>query len=314
MIAPLLNAIAPLVLMMALGHLLRRTLVRSESVWSGIESIVYYVLMPGLLFATIARADLAALPWSDLLVSLYGTILIMAALALAPLAFGSARLSNPTRTSLFQGVTRFNLYVSLALGVSLFDAQGLALLGLLSGAIVVFVNVLCVSVMVSLTSGSLDWKRMLTEVGKNPLLLACLAGGGASAFNLWLPAFGWHTLERLGQTALPLSLLAIGAGLSIDKFSQNLPLNLYAGAGQLVLKPLIAWGFVWATGLDVVYGAVVFLLLATPTAPSSYILARKLGGDSQAMASIIVFQTVVGFATLLALLTLWQVVNGVRFT
>ncbi|MGB0956864.1 MAG: hypothetical protein ACPGUF_00215, partial [Litorivicinus sp.] len=64
----------------------------------------------------------------------------------------------------------------------------------------------------------------------------------------------------------------------------------------------------------VVYGAVVFLLLATPTAPSSYILARKLGGDSQAMASIIVFQTVVGFATLLALLTLWQVVNGVRFT
>lgn len=314
MIEPLLNAIAPLVLMMALGNGLRRTLVREPGVWSGIESIVYYVLMPTLLFSTIARADLAELPWSDLLTTLYGTILIMAALALAPLLWGSTRLPAATRSSLFQGVTRFNLYVSLALGVSLFDAQGLALLGLLSGAIVVFVNVLCVSVMVSLTSGSLNLKRMLAEVARNPLLLACLAGGGASAIDLTLPAFGWQTLERLGQTALPLSLLAIGAGLSIQKFNQNLGLNLYAGAGQLLLKPAIAWALVIATGLDLAYGAVVVLLLATPTAPSSYILARKLGGDAQAMASIVVFQSVVGFASLLLVLSLWQIVNGVRFT
>jgi malonate transporter and related proteins len=313
-IEPLLNAIAPLVLMMALGNGLRRTLVRESGVWSGIESIVYYVLMPALLFSTIARADLADLPWADLLTTLYGTILIMATLALAPLLWGSTHLPAATRSSLFQGVTRFNLYVSLALGVSLFDAQGLALLGLLSGAIVVFVNVLCVSVMVSLSSGSLNLQRMLTEVARNPLLLACLAGGSASAIDLTLPAFGWQTLERLGQTALPLSLLAIGAGLSIQKFNRNLGLNLYAGAGQLLLKPAIAWALVMATGLDLAYGAVVVLLLATPTAPSSYILARKLGGDAHAMASIVVFQSVVGFASLLLVLSLWQIVNGVRFT
>ena len=51
-----------------------------------------------------------------------------------------------------------------------------------------------------------------------------------------------------------------------------------------------------------------------PDGPSSYILARKLGGDTSTMASMIVFQTLVGLGTLLAVLTLWQVVTGIRLT
>jgi predicted permease len=33
----------------------------------------------------------------------------------------------------------------------------------------------------------------------------------------------------------------------------------------------------------------------SPTAPSAYILARQLGGDTEAMASIITFQTLLAF-------------------
>jgi len=33
----------------------------------------------------------------------------------------------------------------------------------------------------------------------------------------------------------------------------------------------------------------------TPTAPSAYILARQLGGDTETMASIITFQTLLAF-------------------
>jgi hypothetical protein len=33
----------------------------------------------------------------------------------------------------------------------------------------------------------------------------------------------------------------------------------------------------------------------TPTAPSAYILARQLGGNTETMASIITFQTVLAF-------------------
>lgn len=314
MLATLVNAIAPLVVMMALGGLLKRWMIKDDGIWAGVESIVYYLLMPALLFSSIARADLGDLPWLALVSSLYVPIVIMGALALIPLWLGSARLAPATRTSLFQGVTRFNLYVSLGLGVSLLDPQQMALLGILAGGIVVFVNLLCVAVMVTLTSGRLQPRRLLTELGQNPLLLACLAGAMGSAIDIQLPDFGWITLERLAQTALPLSLLSIGAGLSLNKFSRDLGLNLYAGTGQLLLKPMLAGACVLGFGLDPMFGVIILLLMATPTAPSSYILARKLGGDASAMASIVVFQTVVGFGSLLLVLSLWQVVTGIRLT
>ena len=310
MITPLLNAIAPLIVLMALGGVLKRTLVRDDTIWAGLESIVYYVLMPALLFSKIAGANLSGLPWAQLLLTLYLPIIIMSAVALAPMLWRDS-LSRATRGSLLQGITRFNLYISLGVGVSLFDSQTMAVLALLSAAIVVLVNLICVGALVTLNSGHFNPKTTLIELTKNPLILACLAGALASVLSLQLPEFINLSIERLGQTALPLSLLAIGAGLSLSRFGANMPLNLYSSVMQLIAKPLIAAGLVWAVGLDLTYGLIIVLLLATPTAPSSYILARKLGGDAESMASIIVFQTTVGLGTLLIMLSLWQVITGI---
>lgn len=310
MIAPVLQAIAPLVVLMALGAWIKRSLVSQDEVWSGIESIVYYVLMPALLFSNISQANLTDLPWGALLTSLYVPTLLLSAVAIAPMLWRNS-LTPATRSSLFQGISRFNLYISLSLALSLFDERSFALVGLLAAALVLLVNVTCVSALVLLNDGRLDWKKLLNELIRNPLILACTAGILASELTLTLPEFVWVTLERLGQTALPISLLAIGAGLSLDKLSQGMTLNIYSSLMQMMLKPMIAFLMITATGLAPEFGVLVFLMMATPTAPSSYILARKLGGDAPAMASMIAFQTCVGFGTLLIMLTLWQVMTGV---
>ena len=85
MIAPVLQAIAPLVVLMALGAWIKRTLVKQDEVWGGIESIVYYVLMPALLFSNISQADLTDLPWGALLAGLYIPTLVLSAIAIAPM-------------------------------------------------------------------------------------------------------------------------------------------------------------------------------------------------------------------------------------
>ena len=311
MIAPVLQAIAPLVVLMALGVWIKRTLVKQDDVWSGIESIVYYILMPALLFSNISQADLTDLPWGALLTSLYVPTLALSAIAIAPMLWRNS-LTPATRSSLFQGISRFNLYISLSLVASLLDERSFALIGLLAAALILLVNLTCVSALVTLNSGQLKLRKLAKELTTNPLILACIAGILASEFKISLPEFGWITLERLGQTALPISLLAIGAGLSLTRLSQGLPLNLYSSLMQMIVKPVIAFGVIYAIGLEPQYGLLIIILLATPTAPSSYILARKLGGDASAMASMIAFQTCVGFGTLLIMLTLWQVMTGVR--
>ena len=64
---------------------------------------------------------------------------------------------------------------------------------------------------------------------------------------------------------------------------------------QFGLKPLIAVLLVYYTGLTGIAASVLIVAFMTPTAPSAYILARQLGGDTEAMASIITFQTLLAF-------------------
>ena len=79
----------------------------ARQVWAGIESIVYYVLMPALLFSNISQADLTDLPWGALLAGLYIPTLVLSAIAIAPMLWRNS-LTRATRSSLFQGISRFN--------------------------------------------------------------------------------------------------------------------------------------------------------------------------------------------------------------
>ena len=60
-----LNAITPVFLIIATGYLLFRFRVVNESVWSAIEHICFYLLMPALIIRTLSRANLGSVPVVD---------------------------------------------------------------------------------------------------------------------------------------------------------------------------------------------------------------------------------------------------------
>jgi malonate transporter len=45
-----------------LGFILKRTLIRPEAQWHGLERLTYYVLLPVLLIQTLVKADLTRVP------------------------------------------------------------------------------------------------------------------------------------------------------------------------------------------------------------------------------------------------------------
>jgi hypothetical protein len=75
-----LNAIAPIFLIIATGHLLFRTRVVDESVWSAIEHICFYLLLPFLIIRTLSRANLGSVPVVDFM-----TVLVVAILGMSTL-------------------------------------------------------------------------------------------------------------------------------------------------------------------------------------------------------------------------------------
>ena len=60
--AVVIAALLPVFLLIVLGFILRRTLMRLDTQWHGLEQLTYYVLFPVLLVQTLVKADLTKVP------------------------------------------------------------------------------------------------------------------------------------------------------------------------------------------------------------------------------------------------------------
>ena len=294
----MISAVAPVFALILLGFGLRRLGFPGDDFWPHCERLVYYLLFPALLVTRLAVVPLQAEPLADLALALVVPTLAVSAglLLLRPLA----GLSAAGFTSVFQGGIRFNTYIALALGAALDPARGLELTALAAAMLIPLVNLLCVSVLVLFGRDSRSgWPGLLLRgLARNPLILACLAGLAINALGLALPAVAMDTAGLLGQTALPLGLLAVGAGLTLGASRAQLTALVLSGTAKLLVLPLLAWGLcLWAGAAeDITRIAVMFAAL--PTASSAYILARQMGGDHQSMAAIITLQTLLAMLSL----------------
>ena len=67
---------------------------------------------------------------------------------------------------------------------------------------------------------------------------------------------------------------------------------------RLVGMPCIIILMSWLVGLEGLPRTVAIIAGAVPTAASSYVMARKMGGNAELMSSIVTFQIIVAFFTL----------------
>ncbi len=292
------NALIPLVILLAAGQIMRRTGFLEGGFWSSAEKLAYYLLMPLLLVRTIGRSDVGGLAWVEMVGAVYGAILAAAAILVA-LHLVRGRPQPRTFTSIFQGGVRYNTYIALALAESLYQAEGLAIGALLSGFMIIIINILCITVLLLSAGGKrVSALSVLIDLAKNPLVLGCVGGGLLNVSGIALPTWADDSLSLLGRMALPIALLCVGASLELSRLRGDVGPSLIASGTQFVVKPAVAWSLCLWLGVPAMATIVAVLFMAVPTAPSAYILARRMGGDHEAMASIIAFQTVAGFATM----------------
>jgi hypothetical protein len=292
------NALIPLVILLATGQTLRRSGFLEAGFWSSAEKLAYYLLMPLLLVRTIGRSDVGGLAWGGMVGAIYGAILVAAA-ALVALHLLRGRPQPRTFTSIFQGGVRYNAYIALALAESLYQTEGLALGAVISGFMIIIINILCVTVLLLSAGGKrVSALSVLVDLAKNPLILGCVGGGLLNVSGVALPVWADDSLSLMGRMALPIALLCVGASLELSRLKGDVGPSLIASTTQFVVKPGVAWGLCLWLDLPAMATSVAVLFMAVPTAPSAYILARRMGGDYEAMASIIAFQTVAGFATM----------------
>ena len=293
-------ALAPVFILIVLGVVLKRTLMRLETQWHGLERLTYYLLFPMLLIQTLVKADLSKVPVAGVGGALFLAALVMSLLCLAlrPLLARLA-IDGPAFTSIFQGAVRWQTYVALAVAGNLYGDTGLALASVAMVAIIPLVNVFSVAVLAHYASPE---KQSVTTivmtVVKNPLIWACAIGLAVNVTHLPLPKI-WHEVaDALGRSSLAIGLLVTGAGLHLEGLLRP---SLGAAVGvflKLILMPVlgIALGLLFGlTGSSLV---IVAVGSAIPASSSAYVLARQMGGDAPLLAQIITLQTILAAITM----------------
>jgi predicted permease len=145
----------------------------------------------------------------------------------------------------------------------------------------------------------------LRELSRNPLILSTGSGLAFNLLGLQLPDLAALTLSRIGAAALPLGLMAVGAGLQMGALREAPRLAASLLTIRHALLPLVAVVLVVWAGLPPAQQAIVVAFAALPTASSAYVLAARMGGHGGFVAGLVTLSTLIGMAGLpLALMLL----------
>ena len=300
------NALGPLFLLILTGVVLKRLRFPDPQFWHGAERFIYFLLFPAMLISTLATADFGQVAFGGMISLLAGLLILLAAgLWLLRNRLG---LDLPSFSSVFQGALRFNTYVGLAGAAALYGEAGITAAAVAIAIMVPLVNVLCVLMFVG--CGDRDQSGLrgaMRALAKNPLLLGCVIGIALNVSGIGLPGWSRDTLALAGQAALPLGLITVGVALQLKALRGTGAAFWQACTIKFGLLPLLALTVGWLLGLKEVELGVVVLFTALPTATSSYILARQMGGNAPLMAAVITGQTLLA----MAVLPLWMSLLGV---
>jgi malonate transporter len=208
-----------------------------------------------------------------------------------------------------QGSARHNTFIALALAELMFGQDGLAMATLVSAMLIPTTNLTVVSLMVIMTSNKTGFgliPSILRDLMRNPLLLA--VGAGISCNYLIaseIPIL--HDMTRiLGQAALPIVLLSVGASIRIRAMAASAIPMLLATLGKMIVFPTVTFIIANSIGLTETQTMIALLFASAPTASASYTLARQMDGDAPVMAAIVTVQTAMSFISIPVTLVLAQ--------
>jgi malonate transporter and related proteins len=286
------SALIPVFALILIGYFFKRIKFPSHEFWPQADKLTYYVLMPALLIFKLSNASLDSQnSFSFILSALLGIFFTMIVLIIVNKI---KRTNGAAFTSVVQGGIRFNTYVFLALSGAIFGNEGLILSAILLTFTIPFINILCITIFaLYINNEKLNFVYLFKSIVTNPLIIACVVGGSINFFGIQLPIIVNNTLEVLSKAALPMGLLSVGFGLVIKEIKSSKSELVISSIAKHLVLPFFIFILGKYFGLDEMMLSILVLFAVLPTAPSSFILARQLGGDIGLMSSIITVQTLI---------------------
>ena len=300
------NTLTPVFLVIALGYVLAKKAIISESFLNELNRLIFKICLPALIVFSMATAT--ELPEGTGIVII---LLALATLAVIALSIPACRLLKLPRVrvgTFVQASFRGNLaYVGIPIIVyALRDAPAEVMASTLAQTMFVFAptmviyNVISVLFLVgsSDATAGVSVKKCAIQIVKNPLIQASFAGFTLYALPFEFPHALLDTLKFTGQIAAPASLICVGGSMAIVSMEGRYRSALVASLLKIAALPTITFLLAMAFGIEGHSRLILLVLSATPTAVASYVMAKELDGDEALAAGSIILSTALSVVSL----------------
>lgn len=290
--------VLPNLALMGLGFFMQRRGEIGQVFIDQASKMVFNYALPCLLFFSVADSDVN---YSRQLPLITAGLLVTLILFFGAELYAKRFVSRVEDKGVFvQGIFRSNMAIlGLATVANAYGEVGLSIGAVYMGIITIVFNILAVITLSRVSSSQVTgWQSRISLVLKklltNPLIIALLAAFLYQGLQL-PPLTGviHQTGDLLAAIALPLALICAGATIDLKSMLHPSGLSMQASIGRIIIAPLVAVLVGRWFGLSGVHMGVLFLMVASPTAAASYVMAKAMNGNEVLAANILAFTTVV---------------------
>ena len=295
------NVTMPIFLVMVIGYILKQIGMLNDNFVTVANKFNFKVTLPFMLFKDIAGVDIKAVFDIKyvLFCAIVSTICFWVVWGTAKLLVRDKTIRGAFVQSSFRGSAAVmglafiqNIYGSSAMG-PLMIVSAVPLYNIFSVIVLTFE---------ANDSTNIDKKAKIRQAGmnicKNPIILSILAGLIVGLLGIQFPTLVNKTISNVAQMATPLALVTIGAGFEGRKALAKIAPTMAASTIKLVLQPLVFLPVAAWMGFSGEKMIAILIMLASPTTPSCYIMAKSMNNDEVLTASVIVTTTLMAAFTL----------------
>ena len=296
------EAIAPIFIMMILGYFLKKIHFSDNSIFDAINSLVFKVFLPLLLFYNIYKTDTADVFNANLV--LFFLVSVAVIFVLGYIAAMCLSRDNSRRGVMLQDFFRSNYAI---LGVPLAgyicpEGSG-ALTSLMVAVVIPVFNTLAVVALERFRPGNnkLNMLKLIKGIITNPLIIGSITGLMFLIFKIKLPDMLEKSVKDLANVSTPLSLIVLGAKFEFTGIKGYEKEIFAIVSARLIIVPLITVPVAMFLGFTGEALACILIIFASPVAVSSAVMVQEIGGDDQLASQMVVWSSVLSMGMIFVL-------------
>jgi len=292
------NVILPVFILVSLGILLKKWKIIGDDFSNSVDKLIFRLGLPAMLFLEVSAAEISEAVNLRMLLFVGITV---------PLMFLTATVivcltvkEDPKRGAMIQGICRSNFAIlGLPLIGNMFGESGVREAALIMPLTIILYNTLSVTVLSVFAPKEVKLPpaktavKILKNIVTNPLIIGVVLGLPFMFFDWELPLVADKTLRYLSNMVTPVALISLGSTVKLKSFGGYFRLAAVSALSRTVLVPAAAVTAAALLGFRGATLGTLLILFGTPTAVSSYIMAKNMKSDHELAGLILLLTTMI---------------------